>query len=260
MNILVTGSKGFVGSYLIKSLKNYTVIPFDISNSPIQDIKHLDHLSSTKIDAIIHLAALCNIPESLNYPYAYFLNNVSGTLDLLEYARNHDVRKFLFASSVAHVNTPYGLTKHNGEEWCCLYHEQYDLETCILRIFNIYGSGQNKGVIHNFIEQIKQNEKLTVFGDGKQVRDYIHVSDVIKNIKLILNYKEAGIYEIGTGTKTTVNQLVEIFKKTLRRKLKVSYLPRRVGDVEYSFSRNPFAMCMPLPLGLKIVLEKESLL
>jgi len=147
------------------------------------------------------------------------------------------------------------LSKHSGEEWCKLYHDLYGLRICVLRIFNVYGPENPKGVIHDFMMQLS-NDSLRVFGDGTQIRDYVHVSDVVKSIKELLVNESNGLVEIGTGVKTSVNDLIILFERELKRKFHVDHLPRRVGDVSCSYSKHPYLTTfIPLQEGLRRMLR-----
>lgn len=254
---LIIGSEGYVGRRLIDELK--TTVRFDIAQSITQDIKIFHSLPDNDISHIVHLAALCDDPDSVNFPLGYFENNLHGTVNLLEYARRCDVEKFLFASSASaneHA-TPYGLSKHNGEEWCKLYRDLYGLKTCVLRIFNVYGPENPKGVIHDLMKQLTNDgDNLSIFGDGTQIRDYVHISDVVKNIKQLMTTESAGLVEIGTGIKTSVNDLIILFERELNKKFHVNHLPRRAGDINCSYSKHPYLTSfIPLQEGLRRMLR-----
>jgi len=262
--VLVTGSEGFIGQNLARLIRDeHDVTKFDLAESLMHDVKSLHNLPDKPVDVIVHLASLCVDPESVEHPLSYFKNNLLGTANVLEYARRQGVKKIVFASSASaqeHV-TPYGLSKHNGEEWCRLYHELYGLETCILRIFNVYGPKQNKGVIHDFIKQLGHGDKLSILGDGTQVRDYICVFDVVQTIEQLLPFSiGGGCFEVGTGVQTSVNEIVKIFETTLNREIRVQHLPRRPGDVNCSFARNPCVTdFIPLEKGIRMMVLSAGL-
>ena len=258
MRILVTGSQGFIGRNLMKSLKRQAV-GFDISYYSLQDVRDLRCIATWDIDVVVHLAALTIARESLQKPLDYFKTNVLGTVTMLEYARRNDVNKFIFASSAAALDpkTPYGLSKLEAEQWCKLYHDLYGLNVCILRIFNVYGITQNKGVIHEFVNQVKAGRPLTVFGDGQQTRDFIHVSDVVSNIAQIIEREDHGVFEIGTGIETSIGRLAIIF--SLYRKVRIDKQPARPGDVRRSFASKPYGSgFIELSEGIRTLLKQKG--
>ena len=258
VNCLVTGSEGYVGRHLIDLIGSKNTVKFDIKQTIMQDVKHFHTLLNNPISHIVHLASLCEDQNSVNFPLSYFENNLCGTVNLLEYARRHDVEKFLFASSASAIEhvTPYGLTKHSGEEWCKLYHDLYGMKICVLRIFNIYGPKNPKGVIRDLMKQ-RTNDTLHIFGDGTQIRDYVHISDVVKNIKELMANESDGLLEIGTGVKTSVNDLIFLFEWELKRRFHVEHLPRRVGDINCSYAKHPYLTTfIPIQKGLRRMLEQ----
>lgn len=253
---LLTGSEGYIGQCLIKQIRMKNVIKFDITRDASQDVKNFHNLPKHQISRVIHLAALCEDQDSVNLPLEYFENNLRGTVNLLEYARRYDVEKFLFASSAAAINhvTPYGLSKHNSEEWCQIYHDLYGLNISILRIFNVYGSGNIKGVIHDLLKQIQNGDNLKIFGDGTQIRDYIHISDVVRSISELMEAKSNGLVEIGTGVKTSVNDIIFLLEQKLKRKFHVEHLARRIGDIDCSYAKQPYLTTfVPLQEGLRSI-------
>lgn len=255
---LVTGSKGYVGRYLIDAMGSKNTVKFDIKQNMMQDVRNFLNLPNDPISHIVHLAALCEDQSSINFPFEYFETNLRGTVNLLEYARCHEVEKFLFASSASATEhaTPYGLTKHSGEEWCKLYRDLYGMKICVLRIFNIYGPDNPKGVIRDLMKQ-RANDTLHIFGDGTQIRDYIHISDVVKSIKELMTNESNGLVEIGTGIKTSVNDLIFLFEWELKRRFHVEHLPKRVGDISCSYAKHPYLTTfIPIPEGLRMMLEQ----
>jgi len=238
-NCLITGSEGYIGRCLVDELASK--IRFDFTRTVAEDVRNFSCLPDNEVSHIVHLAAFCEDQDSVNLPLEYFENNLRGTVNLLEYARRHEVEKFLFASSASAIKcaTPYGLSKHGGEEWCKLYRDLYGLKICVLRIFNVYGSKNPKGVIHDLMNQLN-GDRLHIFGDGTQIRDYVHVSDVVKSIKQLMTNESNDLVEIGTGVKTSVNDLICLFERELKRKFHVNHLPRRAGDINCSYAKNPY--------------------
>ena len=259
MKIIITGGAGFVGSHLVELLisKNHFPIIVDNLNSgnykyikkfvdsgkaefhkiDIRDFKKL--MSLPKANAVIHLAAIASVVESIDNPI--FVNdvNVNGTLNVLEFCRKKNIKKIVFMSSAAIFGnyekkitesiitiptTVYGSTKLTGEQYCKIYSELFGVNAVILRPFNIYGLRQNDnyaGVITKFMTRLKQNKSPIIFGDGKQTRDFIHVTDIVKAILKSLSYKtKFDVFNLATGKSTSINQLASIFLKNYMLKLK----------------------------------------
>jgi UDP-glucose 4-epimerase len=259
MKIIVTGGAGFVGSHLVELLisKNHFPIIVDNLNSgnysyikkfvdsgkaefhkiDILDFKKLTSLS--KADAVIHLAAIASVVESIDNPS--FVNdvNVNGTLNVLEFCRKKNIKKIVFMSSaaifgnyekkitestIAIPTTVYGSTKLTGEQYCKIYSELFGVNAVILRPFNIYGLRQNDnyaGVITKFLTKLKQNKSPVIFGNGKQTRDFIHVTDIVKAILKSLSYKtKFDVFNLATSKSTSINQLASMFLKNSNIKLK----------------------------------------
>ena len=260
MKILVTGSRGFIGRELIRPLGS-SAVEFDISRYVLEDVREFRNILAWDIDVVVHLAAHCIAPESIRHPLEYFKTNALGTVTMLEYARRNDVKKFLFASSAAarDPQTPYGLSKFEAEKWCALYHDLYGLNMCILRIFNVYGYGQNKGVIYEFINQLKHGKPLKIYGDGKQTRDFIHVVDVVQAITQIIERESHGLFEIGTGIETSINTLGEIFR--LHAEVDVTHVPKRAGDISTSVASKPYGSeFIKLSDGIRTLLHQHHLI
>jgi nucleoside-diphosphate-sugar epimerase len=205
MNILVTGSKGFVASHLIPKLKDsgHEVIGMDIkANYDCED--YGDCLELIKdIDVVIHLAAYIDVQESIRKPAIYFANNLGGLVNMLNGSLGNKVKRFIFASSAAAdlPQSPYGATKLCGEIWCDIFQKCYGLSTISLRFFNVYGNGTEKGVIPTWIKAVKEGRGIKVNG-GKQIRDFIYVDDIVDAIIHAIAIKDRGVYEVGTGKGT----------------------------------------------------------
>ena len=293
--ILVTGGAGFIGSHLVKKLlKNYEVIAFDnlstgkISNIPrevnfirgdIRNKKDLEKIEKTNY--VFHLAAQVSVPFSVSNPNIDAEINILGTINLLDWCKKNKVEKIIYLSSAAvygeprylPINekhktepiSPYGISKLAAEKYLSLLEN-----SIILRIANVYGLNCEKGepgVIPIFISQIKENKPLTIFGDGTQTRDFVNVKDVVRVCISALKYDgKERVFNIGSGKETTINQIVEIFKK-FRKNLKVSYLPKREGEIYRSFfdiskpkKELKFKPFVDLEKGIKELLTKENIL
>lgn len=209
------------------------------------------------VDAIIHLAAIASVPFSVENPVLTNEVNVNGTLNLLRAAVKNDVKKFLFVSSCAVYGdpkylpidekhslqplSPYAASKVAVEYYCRAFTRTYGLETVILRLFNVYGSRQREddsysGVITVFMKKLIREEPLTVYGDGEQTRDFVHVNDVSEAVLLALEHKSGDneVFNVGSGRETSVNRLAELLIKISGRKPEVVYEEARPGDVKRS--------------------------
>ncbi|MCW4002194.1 MAG: NAD-dependent epimerase/dehydratase family protein [Candidatus Bathyarchaeota archaeon] len=244
--IAVTGGAGFIGSHLCKTLLEHgaKVIAYDdLSTGKIAYIERLlekglkfvrgDIRNSVALEektrsckTVFHLAAQTSVPFSMKNPKEDCEINVVGTLNALEMARKADAR-LVFASSAAVYGNPdkrptpenypvhpvsfYGLSKCLGEDYCRFYYENYGLEVVILRIFNAYGLNCH-GVMADFLEKLRMAPaRLEVLGTGKQSRDFIHVSDLVRLCLLTATSPIAAgqVYNVGFGTTILVSELAK---------------------------------------------------
>lgn len=274
MNIFVTGGAGFIGKYVVDSLRKNgnTVTIFDnFSNSDRKsveelitkevkviegDITNLKEMSNAMKDqhVIIHLAAKISVEESIRNPSETFRINVNGTKNVLLSCKKNHVKKLIVASSAAvygEGNTneklteeskmnpisPYGESKKIMEEEIEKFGKNCDFNYIILRFFNIYGIGQSSeyaGVITKFLDRIGKNEPLEIFGDGFQTRDFVHIQDVINSIHKAISYNKKGVFNIASGKVITINELAEIMITISRKDLKINHLSSKKGDIRNS--------------------------
>lgn len=208
-------------------------------------------------NAIFHEAAVASVQKSIENPPATFESNAKGTLNVLEASRNNGVKKVIFACSAAIFGdhpeipkredspvlpkSPYGADKYISEVYLRLYNELYNLTTVSLRYFNVFGPRQDpsspySGVISIFTTRIAQGKDITVFGDGKQYRDFIFVKDVVQANMLALEKINSGFhyYNVGYGKATDLNTLIAILKKIYNKDIKVNYAEARAGDIKES--------------------------
>jgi len=255
MRALVTGGVGFIGTNLIKRLlkDGHDVISLDNYCTGLKeneqdgcfyvhgDVRDLEfwgrRLEKDDIipDVIFHMAALARIQPSIKNPKPAIDVNFNGTLNILEYARKHDVRVVYAGSSSYHhglYGSPYAWSKYGGEELCKLYSEVYDLNTSICRFYNVYGShhirtGTYATVLGIFENQYLNDESLTVTGNGEQRRDFTHVDDIIDGIIRCSKSKFKGdIFELGSGKNYSINEVADIFNH------KKTYIPARTGEYD----------------------------
>lgn len=233
MNILVTGSSGFLGGYLVKALeKKHKVTGYDLKKGQdILDTKKLNRYTKNK-NVVIHLAALVSSPESWEKPKEYFETNGAGTLNVVRSAIKNGVRRVLITSSAAVYGkplTPYGASKLWAEAVAEVY--KNSVEVIVLRPFNIYGRGQNPAygyVIHNFINGILKKGEIDIFGDGNQTRDFVYINDVVSVIRHFLKGKPPmNPIDVGTGKKVKIKDLGKKVGTLLNKKFDVNHLSKR---------------------------------
>ncbi len=277
---LVTGGAGFIGSNLCEAILNlgyrvrclddlstgsYSNIEEFINNSDFTfiqgDIKDLDTCMKAceGVDYVLNQAAWGSVPRSIEMPLFYCANNILGTLNMMEAARQNNVKKFVYASSssvygdepnlpktearTGNLLSPYALTKKCDEEWGRQYALHYGLDTYALRYFNVFGRRQNPdgayaAVIPRFIKMLMNGERPTINGDGLQSRDFTYIENVIEaNLKACLAPSEyAGeAFNVAYGGR---EYLLDIYK-TLTKALGCEHIepifgPDRAGDIKHS--------------------------
>lgn len=215
MKILITGHKGFIGSYLTKEINEY--IGLDIKEG--NDILTCD---LPEVDIIIHLAAEPDVLESVKDPFKNAKTNILGTIRL---AKRYKNSKFIFSSSGGAIQetieSPYGLSKYCGEEYIKMLCNNY----VILRFPNIYGKN-SRSVIDKFL-----TKDIDIWGDGGATRTYVHVSDIVNGIVQSMKW-ENGLYKLGTNQNYTVLELAEATGKPMH------FSPKKKGELTYSNLKN----------------------
>ena len=276
MKILVTGGAGFIGRHLVQALvDDGQVIIFDnLSNSSEEllrsisgefsfvkgDITNYDQISSvvSGVDLVIHLAAMISVNDSIIHPEKTKRINVGGTENLLRACVANHVKNFIAASSAAVYGdlqtsemsldensktnsiSPYGKSKLEMENLIKQFSIDNDLNSIILRLFNIYGEGQSSeyaGVISKFAENIRNQESLVIFGDGLQTRDFVSVVDVIDSIKLAMakvSKKRGAIYNIASVKSITIHDLAKLMLSISGSTLRTRNVEPKKGDIKYS--------------------------
>lgn len=189
------------------------------------------------MDVIVHLAANTGVQPSIEDPRKDCLTNVIGTLNFLEAARHRGVRRFVFASSggtvigdgeppiheemVPHPKSPYGASKSACEGYLSAYHGSFGIDTVALRFGNVYGPGSShkNSVVATFVRNALGGRTLEIYGDGVQTRDFVYIDDLIDAIVLAAEVPGVGgtVFQIATGSETTVNELAEVLVQVLAR-------------------------------------------
>ena len=216
MKVLITGHLGFIGNKVYKKcLKlGWQVKGIDLKeNRNILYINSYKDIIEFKPEIIFHLAAQPRVKFSVEYPSEALSNNVLGTSTVLEFARNNNVKRVIFSSSSSiygnnnYPISPYGLHKLMSEMECRFYSEHFGVDTASLRYFNVYSEDQQVSdayptVIAAWMKNIRENEKLIVYGDGRHTRDYIHVDDIVEANIFAAIQKEnfnGEFFDIGRG-------------------------------------------------------------
>ena len=231
------------------NLKKINFFKIDISKK--ENISKLNKVFKN-VDCVYHLAGLADIIPSIENPYRYYETNVTGTLNILQASKLNKIKKFIYAASAScygksptlptdekckvHTEYPYALTKNLGEKLVLHWEKIYKLDSSSFRFFNVYGprsrtTGAYGAVFGIFLSQKINRKPLTIVGDGKQTRDFIHVSDLVNALVLALKRSKSGeIYNIGSGKETSVNQIAKLIGG------KKIFIPKRPGEPQRSLA------------------------
>ena len=242
MNILISGYKGFIGSNLVKKLEGHNIIGVDLKDgNNILDSNYLDSIM-TDIDVVIHLAAIAGVGYSIEHSEEVLHNNIVGFDTLAKCAIKHNVKHFIYASSSSvygdngELKSPYAVSKASNELQAQVYSNLSDMKFTGLRFFTVYGEGIREDLaISKFIKAMKNNEPLTIYGDGNQRRDFTYVDDICEAIKLIVESDKEWkneVFDVGYGSSISVNFLVTILKSIINPDFdKVIYEREKPYDV-----------------------------
>jgi UDP-glucose 4-epimerase len=274
LRALVTGGAGFIGSNLVALLLEegcQVRVLDDLSTGCRQNLDDLDaqlveadvrdaeavFRAAHGVDVVFHLAASVGNARAIDDPVADSAINVIGTINVLEAARRNGVRKLVYSSSAGIFGelvalpiredhpqepiSPYGVSKLGGEKMCIAYGRLYDLETVCLRYFNVYGPNQRYdaygNVIPIFVHRMLEEEALTIFGDGEQTRDFVHARDVAAaNVAAARSVGVSGCFNIASGTRISINRLVELLRAVSGMPVAAVHGPERPGDVRDSLA------------------------
>lgn len=276
---LVTGGAGFIGSHIAAALidrgarvriiddlstghhENMAEIGGDIDfiQASLTDAKALSR-ALQNVEWVFHEAAIPSVPRSVAEPAETHEASVNATFSLLLAARDHKIRRLVYAASSSAYGdqpelpkredmrpdplSPYAVAKLVGEYYCQVFSRVYGLETVSLRYFNVFGPRQDpgsqySGVISRFIDALLNGEQPTIYGDGQQSRDFTYISNVVDaNLKAAESESAVGqVINIANGQRVTINQVFEMVKKlTGRTNLQAQYAPTRTGDVRDSLA------------------------
>jgi len=270
MKILITGGAGFIGAALANRLQregHHVRVIDDLSAGNPEHLHPNIHFTRgnvtdkpklwallNQVDCVYHLAARVSVSESILYPREYNATNVGGTVALMEAMRDAGVKRVVLASSGAiygeqpqirvtetlppKPTSPYGVSKLCAEHYVTSIGQLWGIETVILRIFNAYGPGQplspaHPPVIPQLMQQALWDGSLTIHGDGTQIRDFIFIDDVVNGLVAAATAQgvDQQIINIGSGTGTSINELVTLVEQVTQRKAQVLYISTESGGV-----------------------------
>lgn len=272
MQILITGGAGFIGSHLTERLLGDGMAVRVLDNlstgkrANLPDADRLDFIegdirkatdvarAAQGVEAIVHLAAVASVQASVDDPVGTHQSNLVGTLHLLEAARRYGVKRFIYASSAAVYGdtailpvsensrlmplSPYATDKLAGEHYLDFYARKFGLRGTAFRFFNIYGPRQDpsspySGVISIFSERAGRGAPVTIFGDGRQTRDFVFVGDLVHILTKALDNETAvgQVINIGRGIECSLLDLLSELERITGRRIERHHEPPRVGDI-----------------------------
>jgi UDP-glucuronate 4-epimerase len=283
MNVLITGGAGFIGSHLVDRLlkEDHNIIAVDnfdpfydrsIKESNIrshrennsyrlveEDVRNREALRSKiteNIDVIVHLAAKAGVRPSVEDPVGFQQVNVMGTQNMLEFARERNIKRFIFASSSSVYGTnenvpwseddhvlkpisPYASTKVSGELLGHVYSQLYNIHFLALRFFTVYGPRQRPDLaIHKFLRLMSNGQKITLYGDGSSRRDYTYIDDIIDGVMRAIGYEDSGYEIINLGNNRTVSllELTNAIEEVSGIEPYRTFGPEQPGDVKQTWA------------------------
>jgi len=272
VRVLVTGGAGFIGSHLVDRLveENYEVsVVDDLSTGKRKRVNPKAHfykadILSTKLERVFkkerpeiinHHAAQINVRRSVKDPLFDAQVNILGLLNVLQLSVKYGVRRVLFASSggavygeqqtfpateehAAHPLNPYGVSKLAGEHFLYYFRQSSGLATASLRYSNVYGPRQDPfgeaGVVAIFTQNLLRGEPPLINGTGRQTRDFIFVDDVVDANMAVLHSGAEGVFNVGTGRETSVNELCTLLKRVIGTDVREQHGPEAAGEISRS--------------------------
>lgn len=280
MKIVVTGSSGFVGSYLVKKLIEIgeDVTCLDIRNGI--DVTNWEQVKDIgKFDLLIHLAAKSYVPDSYKFPRDFYYTNIIGTLNVLELCRIHGA-KMIFTSSYIYGNpqylpidekhpisafNPYSQTKIIGEELCKGYHRDFGMPIVILRPFNVYGIGQNENfLVPSIIKQSKSGKIL--LRDPNPSRDMVFIDDMVEAYIKAIRCRQISfeVFNIGSGVSFSVKEIAEMIASNFLKNITIRFTGERrendimvtVADISKAKDRLAWKPLTDLGTGIRKMINK----
>lgn len=268
MKILVTGGAGFIGSHIVDALlsNDHSVHVLDdlsagrAANVPADASLHVLDIRSSEVEALfarerfdvlVHHAAQMDVRKSVADPALDAEINILGFLNLMEAGRQHGLEKVVFASTGGAIYgepvytaqdenhplrpiSPYGIGKLATEKYLHYYETQYGLQHVSLRYANVYGPRQSPtgeaGVVSIFTQKLLAGDQPVIYGDGTQTRDYTYVGDVVQANLRALSHPGSGIFNVGTATETSVNELFRTIRDQVAPDVAAIYGPARPGE------------------------------
>jgi UDP-glucose 4-epimerase len=295
--ILVTGGAGFIGSHIVDAYiqRGYEVDIIDnLSTGSLNNVNKKAELFKIDIldeeigkifkerryEIVSHHAAQMNVRVSVEKPIFDVQNNIIGTVNILNNCVKNGVKYFIFASTGGAIygeqnnyptdethstnpDSPYGISKLTGEKFLNYFFKSYGLQYVALRYANVYGPRQNPygeaGVVAIFSKKMLNGEKVVIFGDGKQTRDFVFVEDVVRANLIVLENRPVGCYNISTGIETNINDIFREIANLTEYELPPQYEPPRKGEqrrsvLDYSKAKKVFGW--KPEINLKSGLEK----
>lgn len=227
--------------------KNYKLYRGDICDKNLLS----KIFEENQIDVVVHIAASAGVRPSIENPLSYVKNNIEGTVNILEVMKRKNVQRIVFASSssiygnckeeifsedlkVSEPISPYAASKSACEQFLYTYSKLFDIQVVALRFFTVFGPRQRPDLaIRKFIDLIKENKPIPVYGDGTTIRDYTYVDDIVDGIISAINYNDTPyeIINLGGGAPVSLNQMIETIEKVLNKKATIEHLPMQLGDV-----------------------------
>lgn len=239
MNILVTGSSGFIGRNLVNTLElnGFNVFTFSTKDGDVFDYNFLKFYENSNIDYVYHLAGRTFVPDSWNNPNSFINTNVLGTLNVLKFCESKKI-PLIFVSAyiygnevnmpvnenvIPKPNNPYALSKHMAENLCNFYSKYKNIEINIFRPFNVYGFGQDKRfLIPEIMSQVMNNNPVEV-NTFKPKRDYIYIDDLVDGLISGMNsFNGLEVYNLGSGVSISVEQVINTIIKQANSEVTVT--------------------------------------